>query len=88
MDENKRESKKRGFRKKAEKFEIDKFGYLCYKIADKEENASSSSEKDSDSGVELEKEEDKNLQKKKYKKSTKIELIKSGNYSLYKNPFH
>ena len=87
LDENKKETKKRAFRKKAEKFEIDKFGYLCYKIPDNEENESSSSEIDSESGLEKEKKEDINIKNKKNIKSTKKELIKLGKYSLYKIPF-
>ena len=87
LDLNTIETKKRAFRKKAENFEIDKFGYLCYKIPDKEENESSSSEMDSDAGLGAEKKYDINLKKEKSTKFSKKELIKRGKYSLYKIPF-
>ena len=87
LDENKNEANKRAFRKKAEKFELDKFGYLCYKIPDKEENESTSSEIDSDSEIEKEKKNDVKLKNKINSNYTKKELIKLGKYSLYKIPF-
>ena len=71
FDENKKETKKEHLEKKVEKFELDKFGYLCYKIPDKEEIESTSSEFDSDSEIEKEKKNDvklKNKKKSKFKK--------------------
>ena len=79
------ETKKRAFRKKAENFEIDKFGYLCYKLPDLDESSSNSSEDVSDE--ETKKIVDQNNKLEKKNKKNKKELIKLGKYTLYKIPY-
>lgn len=53
------------------------FGYLCYKLIDKEEVDSSSSDIDSESG----------LENNKNGKKPKKKLTKLGKYSLYMIPY-
>ena len=75
------ETKKRAFRKAAENYEIDNLGYLCYKIPDKEEDESTESENDSQDENNKIKETKVKLQSKK---KSKKELIKCGQFSLYR----
>ena len=80
-----RENKKRLFRRKAENFEINNFGNLCYKIPDygeDDENSYNSEEND------FENENKKNINiKHKTNKRKKQEYINKGLYTLYTIPF-
>ena len=78
------ETKKRAFRKTAENYAINNFGYLCFKIPVKDVDESSSSEQNSEEELEINK---KLNSKNKNKHLSKKELIKIGKFSLYQIPF-